>query len=198
MNMDAFAALGLPRRAALAISEIREAFQKAGALAHPDGASGDPDQADRTEAFTRLSEAHTLLSSVPRRLRHLLELTYPETAAAKTGAVMDGLMMDLFSTTGSAVQRAAAVQAKKQKASSALTKAMLAGEEMQAQENLEAATQKVEAAHAILEADLAAIDAAMAAGKDAAAALQSAAARAGFLEKWQAQLRAAFAGFFAA
>jgi curved DNA-binding protein CbpA len=195
MKADAFALLGLPRRATLSSDEVRAAFQRKGAALHPDGA-GDGERAQRTTDFTALNEAHATLTSLPRRLRHLLELEYPDIAAAKTGAAMDDEMMTLFSVTGSAVQNAATVQSKKQKAATALTRAMLAGEEMQAQEALEAATHQVEAAREKLEAELTELDALRESGAEVAAKLQSCAARAGFLEKWQAQLRASFAGFF--
>ena len=193
--MDAFALLDLPHRASLSGEEVRTAFQKRGAALHPDGA-GEEERTRRTAEFTRLNEAHAILSSQPRRLRHLLELEYPAVAAAKTGAVMDGEMMALFSSTGAAVQAALNVQSRKQKASSNLVRAMLAGEEMKAQEALEAATQDVEAAREKLDEELTAWDDTRDAGAGSAAKLQSCAARAGFLEKWQAQLRAAFAGFF--
>lgn len=196
--MDAFARLGLPRKAALSAEEIRRAFQQAGAALHPDAATDEADRLQRTAAFTALNDAHSTLLSLPRRLRHLLELEYSDLAVQKTGAVLDDRMMALFSLTGSAVQRATAVQAKKQSAGSALAKAMLASGEMQAQEALEAATQEIEAARGTLEAELASLDNARAAGIPTGQALQSCAARAGFLEKWHAQLRAAFAGFFSA
>jgi hypothetical protein len=195
MKEDAFALLELPRRASLSSGEVRGAFQRKGAALHPDGA-GEERRAQRTDDFSTLNEAQAILTSLPRRLRHLLELEYPGTASAKTGAAMDDEMMDLFSVTGSAVQTASAVQSKKQKASTALARAMLAGEEMQAQEILETATQKVEAARQKLETELTELDALRETGGDAAAKLQSCAARAGFLEKWQAQLRGACAGFF--
>jgi len=195
MKMDAFALLGLPRRASLTAEEVRAAFQRAGAATHPDGAGSD-ERTRRTEDFAALNEAYAVLSSLPRRLRHLLELEYPDTTAQKTGTVMDGAMMELFASTGAAVQAAGAVQTRKQKAATALARAMLAGEEMRVQETLEAATQRLEAARAALEAELTELDEARAAGASVAAKLQSCAARAGFLEKWQAQLRAAFAGFF--
>jgi curved DNA-binding protein CbpA len=189
MKTDAFALLGLPRSASLTEDEVRAAFQKAAAAAHPDSAADETERNARTAQFTALNEASATLTSLPRRLRHLLELEYPDTSAQKTGAPMDGAMMELFSNTAAAVQRAAAVQSQKQQAATALARAMLAKEEMQAQEELEAATLKVEAARAALEESLPALD--------GATALSAAAARAAFLEKWQAQLRAAFAGFFA-
>ena len=60
---------------------------------------------------------------------------------------------------------------------------------MAARESLESATQQVESARLALESELEEC-----AGD--AENLRSCAARAGFLEKWQAQLRTAFAGFF--
>jgi curved DNA-binding protein CbpA len=191
MKTDAFALLGLPRRAVLNPDEVRAAFQKVAAAVHPDAAVDDEDRARRTAEFSALKEAQAILTSLPQRLRHLLALEYPDTSSARAGIVLDGAMMDLFSSVATAVQRAAAVQAKKQKAASALTKAMLAGEEMEARESLESAVQQVESARSALEAELPIAAA-------SAGALQSCAARAGFLEKWQAQLRVAFAGFLAA
>ena len=197
MKADAFALLGLPRQALLATEEVRAAFQRAGAGVHPDGA-GDEAERDRlTAEFAALNEAHAVVSSLPRRLRHLLELEYSETAALKTGAVMEGAMMELFATTGAAVQQAAVVQARKRTAATALSRAMLAGDEMQAQEALDAANRRVDAACEALNLELAELDKVRAAGGNVATRLQTCAARAGFLEKWQAQLRAAFAGFFA-
>ena len=130
MKTDAFALLGLPRRAALSAEEVRAAFQKAAAAVHPDGAGDSDDRARRTAEFAALNEAQAMLTSLPQRLRHLLALEHPGTAAARTGVVMDSAMMELFSNVAAAVHRAAAVQAKKQKAATSLTKAMLAGEEM--------------------------------------------------------------------
>lgn len=191
MKTDAFALLGLPRRPALNSQEVREAFQKAAAAVHPDGAGDVEDRARRTAEFAALNEAQAILTSVPQRLRHLLALEHPGTAAVRTGIVMDNAMMELFSTVAAAVQRAAAVQVKKQKAATALTKAMLSREEMEARESLESAAQQIEAARVALEGELENHPL-------TAESLQSCAARAGFLEKWQAQIRAAIAGFFIA
>lgn len=199
MPADFFALLGLPRAAALSGDEVRTAFQKAAAAIHPDAAADETERTKRTAAFTALNEASAVLSSLPRRLRHLLELEHPEIAAQKTGAPMDNAMMDLFSVTAAAVQGAATVQNQKRTAATALARALLAPQEMQAQEALEAATQKVEAERADLEEGLPEIDAARGAtAPEAGMRLAAAAARAAFLEKWQGQLRAAFAGFFAA
>jgi curved DNA-binding protein CbpA len=196
MKADAFALLGLPRRAMLSPEDVRAAFQRAGAENHPDNATTADDRTRRTAAFAALNDAHAVLSSLPRRLRHLLELEHPEPAASPRGAVMEPGMMELFSAVGAAVHAANAVQRKGRNAGTALARALLAKEEMQAQETVEAATRHVEAARQALEAELRQIDAARDAGQTDGSQLGSCAARAGFLEKWQAQLRAAFAGFF--
>lgn len=195
MSTDAFALLGLCRRAAMDAEEVRSAFQKVGAAQHPDHAEAS-EKADRAAGFTSLNEAQAMLSSPCRRLRHLLELLYPATAAARTGAVMDDEMMYLFSLTGAAVQQAQSVLSRKQQAGSALARAMLAAEEMQAQEAIESALTRIESARDFLRAAMEGIDSTLASCGDASVALQSAAARAGFLEKWHQQLRNAFAGFF--
>jgi hypothetical protein len=196
MKADGFALLGLPRRAILSVDEVRAAFQRSGAENHPDNATDAADRTRRTAAFTALNDAHAVLGSLPRRLRHLLELEHPELAASRSGAVMDRGIMELFSAVGAAMQAANAVQRKRRNAGTALAKALLAKEEMQARETVEAATRQVEAARQALEAELLQMDAARAAGQSDGPQLGSCAARAGFLEKWQAQLRAAFAGFF--
>lgn len=198
MKPDAYTLLGLPRRAALTAEEVRAAFQQKGAASHPDHADTADGRPLATENFAAINEAAITLSSPSRRLRHLLFLEYPEAeTAARTGAAMDGAMMQLFSLTAAAVQQASAVQEKKQNASSALLKALLAEQEMQAQETLETAAREVDAAIEGLSAELISLDTSRAEGARIAASLQSCAARAGFLEKWQAQLRAAFAGLFA-
>lgn len=194
MKADAFALLGLPRRALLSADEVRAAFQKLGAGAHPDGATA-AERPQRTEEFAALNEAFAVLTSLPRRLRHLLELEYPDTAATKTGVVMDGAMMEIFSRIAAALQTAASVQARKQKAGGAIVRAMLASEEMIAQETLAAAMHRVKSARAELERELVDLELRRERAEDVAPSLKACAARAGFLEKWQAQLQAAFAGF---
>jgi curved DNA-binding protein CbpA len=196
MKLDAFALLGLPRRASLTADEVRAAFQRAGAALHPDCAGNAA--ADRMDSadFAAVNEARATLTSPHRRLRHLLELEYPESASVSAGAVMDSAMMDLFAAVGAAVQAAASVQSRKKSAATALAKAMMAADAMKAQESVESAAAQVDSARAVLEAELAELDAARASGDHVAARLQACAARAGFLEKWQAQLRAALAGFF--
>jgi curved DNA-binding protein CbpA len=196
---DAFALLNLTRCAVLPAEEARAAFQKAGAVLHPDHAD-ESRRAESAADFAALTEALAILSSTPRRLRHLLELLAPEAAANCAGAVMDDAMLELFAGTGAAVQQAQQILQRRQAAGSALAKAMLAADEMKAQEAVEAALARIEAERAALGLTLEEIDRRLADGDTAAAAsvLPAAAARAGFLEKWHQQLRAAFASFFAA
>lgn len=196
-RIDYFQLLELPRRAWLNSDEVRKTFQQLAADVHPDKESDPLKRESLQELFAGLNDACACLSSTPRRLRHLLELEYPELAGQKSGAVMEDAMMDLFSTTAAAIQQAASVLARKQKAATALAKAMLAGEVMQAQEALEAAAARVEDFIAAQDEELRNLDAAKEAGGACSGLkLASLAARAAFLEKWQAQIRAAFAGFF--
>jgi len=87
MKTDAFALLGLPRRAALSAQEVREAFQKAAAAAHPDGAGDAGERARRTADFAALNEAQAILTSLPRRLRHLFAHTGPSGLAEVESAL---------------------------------------------------------------------------------------------------------------
>ena len=64
--MNAFEILRLPPRLSIRAEEVNNAFREAGKSMHPD-AGGD----DRE--FARLREAHAILSSPSRRLRHWLE-----------------------------------------------------------------------------------------------------------------------------
>jgi hypothetical protein len=92
--------------------------------------------------------------------------------------------MDLFSQTGTALQSAAALVKKKQSASSALARALLAPQEMRLREQIEALNENLEARRSTLLAGLPAIE-------DDLAALQAAQASFAYLGKWQAQLREA-------
>lgn len=193
--MDAFALLGLPRQAAIDPDDVRAAFQKAAAAQHPDHATEAAEKQDRTARLTALNEAQAVLVSVPRRLRHLLELSGESAADPRTPEPIDDALLTLFSMAGSAVHAASEVQTKMASTTSALARAMLTAEEMRAQEALTAASGQLSRAHDQLEDELTAIDAAAERGEAIGSEMRTAAHRAAFLEKWQAQVRAAFAGF---
>lgn len=189
---DAFAQLGLPRQASLDPGLLRQSFQERAAQLHPDHATDTADRARRTGAFAALSEAQRILVSTPRRLRHLLELL-EGSPASRTAAVMDADMMSLFSTVGHALAAAESVRRKLAEASTALARALLSPEAMAATETVSAATAAVASTLADLEMSLSAIDTALRSDPPDRALLRQACGTAGFLEKWERQLRAAYA-----
>jgi len=197
MVTDAFALLGLPRSASLTPEEIRGAFQQAAAASHPDGATDEEDRAARTLRFQQLNAASTLLTPLASRLKHLIALEAPD-AALPRAAPMDEALVSLFTQVGSAVHLAAAWTRDRQASTTFLAKASLTAREMQVQEALEAAGTRVRLAQESLTASLAGPEAGPASAPASTAALHALAQRASFLEKWQAQLQAAWAALFAA
>ncbi|MES2705661.1 MAG: hypothetical protein V4726_03565 [Verrucomicrobiota bacterium] len=195
---DDFARLGLPRRAALTAAEVRTAFQKAAAAAHPDHSADAVEKAARTDDFTKLNEASARLSATTTRLKHLLALEYPGHAGGGRSVVMDDALVSLFSQVGGAVQAAAQWAARQRAAATFLAKAALAGDEMLAREGLETAGEKLRAALDSQQAALMEMDRRRAENQDVADELAALGQRAAFLEKWQAQLQSAWAGMFGA
>lgn len=103
---------------------------------------------------------------------------------------MDDGMMNVFLELGSALESSGKLLAKKEKAASALAKALLANEEMAQRERLEAIGFALEDRRRVLEEELAGLDAKLAgrsldAWKDAAA-MQ---ARFSYIAKWHTQVR---------
>ena len=95
---DAFALLGLPRRAALDEAQLQAAWHEKSRAAHPDTAGGDAALA------ADINAAHEILASPEKRLKHLLELN----AVPWRAIPLSADWMDLFSQTGTALQSAAA------------------------------------------------------------------------------------------
>lgn len=182
MPSDAFALLGLPARAALDEAELQSAWLQAARAAHPDQEGGDAALA------AGLNQALDTLKSPVTRLKHLLER---HSGTPWRAVPLDAEMMRLFENLGPLLQRGAALAQKKQAASSALAKALLAREEMQIREALEELGARIEEAWAREESSLPGCDERLAAG-DAAVwpELQAAQARLAYLEKWRAQIRA--------
>lgn len=76
---DAFALLQLPRRPWLDTDEVRAAFQRLAASAHPDRSGSTAD-------FTELTRAYETLRDPAPRLRHFLALEQPGLAAGEVPA----------------------------------------------------------------------------------------------------------------
>ncbi len=197
MEPDAFALLGLPRRASLGAEEVRAAFQRAAAACHPDGAADEVERAERTLRFQQLNEASRCLVPVASRLRHLLALESPG-AKVSRAALMDEALVALFTAVGAAVGEAAEWVQRRQAARTFLARAALAAREIEVQEKLEAAGGALRQAREALQEALGRADAARAAGLDQGEVLGPLGQRAAFLEKWQAQIEAAWGSLFVA
>jgi curved DNA-binding protein CbpA len=177
--MDAFARLGLERRLAIPEEELREAFRAAGKRDHPDaGGTG--------EDFTALQEAYVRLSSPAKRLRAWLEAR--GVTGEERGAISPELL-DLFTKVGGALQAADEVAKRRASALSALAKAMLEPAVQDAREKLEEALAEVALAMQVQEDSFPEIEAG---GGDPWRVARDLA----FLEKWQAELKARFAGLW--
>ena len=169
---DAFAELGLPRTAALDADTLARAFDALSRERHPD-AGGE------AAAFARLTSARDTLATPSRRWRHLLELLAPGT---KLDGALSPALMDLFAQLGPALAAGRAALERKSAASSALARALLAGEELRAREALETLAGRIDALRA--ELDARATD-----WRSDTHALATLAREAAFLEKWHAQVR---------
>lgn len=112
--MDAFVILGLERGLILPEGEPGDAFRKAGAHTHPDAGGGEAE-------FARLREAHDLLESPARRLKHWLELSG---RTVELRGIVTSDLMDLFSHIGAFTNEAEEVSRKRSGAKSALALAM--------------------------------------------------------------------------
>lgn len=169
---DCFALLGMPRSALLDESELQAAWHERSRAAHPDQPGGSAVLAAEVNA------AYETLLAPEKRLKHLLEL---HQVPWRTIPISSELMT-LFSKLGPWLQRTAALAKKKQQASSALAKALLANEEMTLREALEALGIEIEARREALIASLPADDLEL---------IQVAQATLSYLGKWQAQIREA-------
>jgi curved DNA-binding protein CbpA len=138
-----------------------------------------PDQPGGSAALAaEVNAAYETLLAPEKRLKHLLELHQVPWRAIPLSAEL----MAIFSDLGPRLQKAAALAKKKQQASSALAKALLANEEMTLREALEALGSEIEARREALIAALPADDLEQ---------IQAAQATLSYLGKWQAQIREA-------
>lgn len=177
---DYFEVLGLPRGAVLDEEEVRSAFRECGKAAHPD-AGGD------VEVFELVNRAFAVLRDPGERLRHLAQLEFgvdPDPAG-----VIDAETMALFEMVGGALARADAYFAKRDAASSAIAKAVLAPEEVAVQRDVMLAGGAVRAARQELVERFAAIDKDLLEARSRAESAMAECFRAlGFLGKWEAQI----------
>lgn len=179
---NAFALLGLPRVAALDAEALQQAWLAASRSAHPDQPGGDAARA------AEINAAYETLQAPEKRLKHLLDLQQVPWRAVP----IDDAMMALFSQLGPALQNVAAFLKRRESATSALAKALLAPEEMRLREQLEALGTTLDTERTTLLETLPALDARLTAGDTTAPAdLQILQARLAYFGKWQAQVREA-------
>jgi hypothetical protein len=118
--IDCFALLDMPHRPWLAAETVKQAFHRRAAAQHPDSATGD------TDAFAELNRAYTTLRDPAQRVRHLLELNFPDAVARSADA--PAKLGDLFLRTGSVTQRITAFLARECQTTAPLARALLATE----------------------------------------------------------------------
>ena len=185
---DFFALLGEARRPDLDPERVKDTFHRLSREQHPDATAGS-DGGDAGEDFARLNQAQATLRDPRARLRHLLELEYPEVRAAGPSVVPPALA-DLFAPVLTLLRDIDALLAKKAAAPSALAKALLARQEFSLREMAESLLEKLDALHAAAREELRAFDAAWEPRPpDAAARLVEFHGRFAYLARWTEQLR---------
>ncbi len=111
---DHFAELGLARAAWVEAEEVKSRHHQLMAAWHPDKSQGDGNRA------TRLNVARRILEKPETRLRHILELEFPNFKATQKPQPD----WDFFSRTGEAARLASQVAATVASATSALARAV--------------------------------------------------------------------------
>ncbi len=173
-----FTLLGLPQAAVLDEAALQAAYHEKSRAAHPDKPGGD------AQLAAEINSAHEILAAPEKRLKHLLDLH----AVPWRAIPISNEMMALFSQLGPQLQNAAALAKKKQQATSALSKALLAPEEMKLREQLEEIGFQIETARTEILDSLPAFDTDLTAHLTD---LQVTQATLSYLAKWQAQIREA-------
>lgn len=112
--MNAFERLGLQVRLVVSEEEIRDAFRKQAAVAHPDS-GGDAAE------FAAIQAAQEVLLSPARRIKEWLDVAGAE---VDSRGMIDSGLMDLFQEVAAVGSAADAAVKAKEKAQSALAKGM--------------------------------------------------------------------------
>jgi curved DNA-binding protein CbpA len=178
---DCFQLLGLPPRASLDEAALQSAYFEATKPAHPDQVGGDADLS------SNLNAALETLKSPVTRLKHLIDT---RSGLGWRAIPLEAGLMSLFEKLGPLLQHSAAFLSRKQSATSALAKALLASEEMRLRESLESLNEEIEEEWQRLESALPECDLRLAASDDTVwPELQALQAKFAYLTKWRAQIR---------
>jgi curved DNA-binding protein CbpA len=178
--MNAYKRLGLEPRLTITPDELADAFRNAGKSAHPDAGGNEGE-------FSRLRDAHAILSSPSRRLGHWLGL---RGLTVESRGAMDPRVMDMFSTVGAVSQRAGDLIRRREDTKTALGRALLEQETQLCREAVEQAIAMVEPA---IHEQCAAFASYEAASAPDAATASTTVRNLAFLEKWQLTLRSLYA-----
>ena len=184
---DLFALLGEPRRPDLDPERIKETFHRLSRTEHPDHASAPADGADAS--FAQLNLAQATLRDPKTRLRHLLELEFPQVRLAGPSAV-PATLADLFAPIHGLLREIDALLCKKAAAPSALARALLAREEFALRARAETHFAEVQTLQTAALLDLQAFDSVWEVrSPDAAGRLHDFYQRFSYLGRWTDQLR---------
>ncbi len=188
-NFDAFELLGLPQRLVLDEEELKAAYHQRSSNLHPDQ---HPDQ-NVDGDFARLVQAKQILASPGKRLQHLLELRLGESAPDGRGT-LGAELMDRFGKVANCLSAADAVIGKRERAQSALARALTENEAAMAREALERNQAELRAEigkqlELFPKFDADGVEAHLTGAAECSRNLA-------FLEKWQVQLKDRFAKLF--
>ncbi len=188
MVEDFFALLGERRRPWLDPAHVKETFHRLSRTEHPDQQT-DPDATNADAGFAVINQAQAALRDPKARLRHLLELEFPQVKLSGPTTV-PATLADLFAPVHGLLQEIDALLAKKASAPSALAKALLTRQELLLREKAEACLEQIGSLHAAAVAELQAFDSEWdARPADAAGRLHDFYQRFAYLTRWTDQLR---------
>ena len=190
---DPFAILLQPRRPWLDLESLKEHFHRQTAKHHPDVSGGEDDG-----HFAALNAAYAVLRDPASRLRRLLELEAPERLAPSRE--IPPALADLFMGIAGFRQALDVFRKKEAASSSALARALLAGERLALSHQGDAVRASLESAYDIAIEALRAIDADWAKDPRPSDTLERLAAlyhHCAYLSKWRSQLTEALFQFHA-
>ena len=179
---DHFAALHQPRRPWLDEAALKEAFHRATTQHHPDISR------DSGEKSAALNAAYGVLREPASRLKHLLELEWPD--APPAAASIPGPLAEMFGKIAWTRQHVADLLKKEASAQSPLARALLAEQRTACRQEIETTLASLAALDSGAQAELESIDAHWDQRDESTRTrLVAAQQQFAYLAKWQAQLR---------
>jgi hypothetical protein len=185
--VDHFAALGAPRRPWLDPDQLKERFRRVTSESHPD-LGGD------TERFASANAAQRTLRQPSLRLKHLLELEFPETAKQPAMPISPALS-ERFMEMATLRREAAAFANQEAAATTPVGKALLASERFMMQRDIQKALGELETLYEERLQAVRDVDGKWETnGKETGPLLAALQQELAYLEKWIGQLRELLVG----